>query len=318
MIEKVIAEIKSFSGIKRKKEIHFILNKLKDVYNFGNTVYPIGDDAAVLKDGTEYLLLAAEEINRTLLRDDPQWAGFCSVLTNVNDIYAMGGKPMAMVNAVSFQNHQQGEEVFEGIRKACKKYRVPMVGGHFTPESESLTLTVAIIGKAKNILTSFNAQEGDDLIIALDLKGKQYKNYLNWDCITDKASEEVIDKLGVLPFIADNHLAHSAKDISNAGIIGTIGMLLETSRQGGEIFLDAIPAPGGINFIEWLKMYPSYGFILSSNEKDVKELFDILFLKGYNVSIIGKVKKEKKVILSYQKEEGILFEFDKDSILGNK
>ncbi|RLA92239.1 MAG: phosphoribosylformylglycinamidine synthase, partial [Deltaproteobacteria bacterium] len=261
MLEKIVFEIKDYSGIKRKKDIHSIITKLKDVYNFGLTACPLGDDAGVIKNGSEYLLLATEEINRNLLIQDPVWAGFCSVLANVNDIYAMGGVPLAMVNTASFKDFHQGEKVFYGIREACKKYKVPMIGGHFSPEDEVTTLSVSILGKAKKILTTFNAQEGDEIIIALDLKGRQYKNFLHWDCITNKTSEEVLDKLSVLPFIAEHIPAHAVRDVSNAGIIGTVCLLLEASRKGGEIYLDNIPAPKEIDFVDWLRMYPSFGFI---------------------------------------------------------
>ena len=121
MIEKIISEIKNFPGLQRRKNVKFIINKLKNVYDFGNTVCPIGDDAGALKDGPGYLLLAAEEINRTILVQDPHWAGFCSVLVNVNDIYAMGGTPLAMVNTTSFKDYNQGEAVFDGIREACER-----------------------------------------------------------------------------------------------------------------------------------------------------------------------------------------------------
>ena len=316
MIEKIITELKNFPGIQRKGGIRNILNRLKPVSDFGNTSSCLGDDAAVLRNGSEFLLLAIEEINRALMSEDPRWAGFCSVLANVNDIYAMGGTPLAMVNTVSFQDNQQGEQICEGIREACEKYRVPMVGGHFTPEGEALTLSVAILGKTENVLTSFDAQEGDALIIAVDLKGRQYNNFLNWNCITDKTSEEVLNKLGVMPLIAGQGLAHAAKDISNAGIVGTIGMLLETSGKGGEIFLDKIPSPEGIEFIEWLKMYPSYGFVLSSTEDNAGELTDIFSRKGYAAGVIGKVTRDKKMILRYKGERDLLFDFSSDFIVG--
>ena len=190
MIEQLIADLKEFSGLQRKKGINAILNSLKPVGSLGFAEDSLGDDAAIIKNGSEYLLLAAEEINRTLLSADPWWAGFCAVLTNVNDIYAMGGEPLALVNTLSFGTAEQGESILRGMRDACEKYGVPMVGGHFTPESDCPTLSAAILGKAKQVLTSFNAQAGDSLIAAVELQGKQYKNFLNWDCISDKSSAE--------------------------------------------------------------------------------------------------------------------------------
>ena len=316
MLAQIISEIKNCPGIQRKKGITTLITALEDVYDFGSTAAPIGDDAGVIRHGSGYLLLAAEEINRTLLQRDPRWAGFCSVLANVNDIYAMGGIPLAMVNTAAFKDLDFGKQVFEGISEGCEKYKVPMVGGHFLPDGEVPLLTVSIMGKAKKVLSSFDARAEDDLIIATDLKGRQYKDFLHWDCITNKTSEEVADKLKVLPYIAENSLAHTAKDVSNAGIIGTLCMLLETSQKGGEIYLDAVPAPEGIDFPDWLKMYPSFGFVLSAPRKNVKNILTIFSGRGYTVGTIGTVTSDRKITLHYEGQSALLFDFQVDSVFG--
>ena len=59
-----------------------------------------GDDAAVIPHGDGFLLLAAEGITEALVRRDPRLAGRCAVQANINDIYAMGGRPLAMVDVI--------------------------------------------------------------------------------------------------------------------------------------------------------------------------------------------------------------------------
>lgn len=300
--------------MQRKKGISTIINNLGDVCDFGNTAVPMGDDAGVIEDESGYLLLATEEINRTLLQREPEWAGFCAVLANVNDIYAMGGTPLAMVNTASFKDHHVGRQIFKGISQGCKKYTVPMVGGHFSPDCEVPLLTVSIVGKAKKVLTSFDARANDELLIATDLNGRQYKDFLHWDCITNKTPEEVREKLKVLPYIAENALAHTAKDISNAGIVGTLCMLLETSRKGGDIYLDAVPAPEGIDFVSWLKMYPSFGFVLSAPRRNAEDIVPLFSGKGYAVRTIGNVRDDTKITLHYKGESALLFDLQADSV----
>lgn len=314
MLESVVAQIKKFPGLRRKKGISLIMDKLKDVYDFGTTLYPPGDDAAVIRYGSEYLLLAAEEISRELLCQDPWWAGFCSVLTNVNDIYAMGGTPLAMVNTCSFKEAQQGLVIIEGIRDACKRYRVPMVGGHFSPDSESPTMSVAILGRSRKVLTSFDAQAGDDLVVAVDLQGRQYKSFLNWNCITDKTSETILERLGVMPSIVEHGWAHAGKDISNAGIIGTIGMMLEASGKGAVISIDAVPKPAGMELVTWLKMYPSYGFVLSVSPDVLATVLSLFAQRGYSASRIGSVNDTKLVTLIQGEQGEVLFNFLTESI----
>ena len=63
----------------------------------GETDVCLGDDAAAIKSEGQYLLLAAEGIYKPLLKSNPYLAGRTSILTNINDIYSMGGRPVAVL-----------------------------------------------------------------------------------------------------------------------------------------------------------------------------------------------------------------------------
>ncbi|MEZ4546635.1 MAG: AIR synthase related protein [Thermodesulfobacteriota bacterium] len=71
----------------------------------------LGDDAAAIKTGDGYLLLAGEGVYPPLVAENPYLAGRTSVLTNISDIYAMGGRPVAVVDVV-FSNST--ENAFSG------------------------------------------------------------------------------------------------------------------------------------------------------------------------------------------------------------
>ena len=58
---------------------------------------PVGDDCAVLADGDGYLLFAIEGFLNGFVARDPDFAGYCGVMVNVSDIYAMGGRPTEVV-----------------------------------------------------------------------------------------------------------------------------------------------------------------------------------------------------------------------------
>ena len=117
-----------------------------------------------------------------------------------------------------------------------------------------------------------------------------------------------------MPTIAEQFLAHGAKDISNAGIIGTICMLLETSQKGADIAVENIPAPEGTNFSAWLTMYPSYGFILSVSPEKEKKVMDLFSEKGYTVASVGTVNESSKVVLRYHGQEREFIDFTNESI----
>ncbi|MFX8685055.1 AIR synthase-related protein, partial [Acinetobacter baumannii] len=77
--------------------------------------------------------------------------------------------------------------------------------------------------------------------------------------------------LTVLAEIAESGLAKAAKDISQAGIVGTAGMLAECSRVAITIDITAIPKPADVALDRWLQTFPSYGYLLAVKPTDVAE-----------------------------------------------
>src|SRR4030066_1727196 len=170
-------------------------------------------------------------------------------MVTVNDIYSMGGRPLAMVNVLASGDEDHRARVVDGIRKGCEKLRVPMVGGHLHPDApeSSPSLAVAILGYANKLLRSHLAKAGDDIILAVDLKGdKGCRSVVSWDANSGKTPEELLYRLEALPLIAEREWSQAAKDVSNSGIIGTASIMMENSGRGAIIDLDSIPKPGEI------------------------------------------------------------------------
>ena len=97
----LIKNLHSSPQIKDKTAIANIWNYLPDCAVIdGKNVY-LGDDAAAIENKGEYLLFAAEGVFQPLLKSDPYLAGRTSVLTNISDIYAMGGRPVVLYKVLS-------------------------------------------------------------------------------------------------------------------------------------------------------------------------------------------------------------------------
>ncbi|BBL61702.1 MAG: methanogenesis marker 2 protein [Methanobrevibacter arboriphilus] len=316
----LVKSLQDFEGVSRKKSIESITNKLKEVYNVsGETLLDFGDDASAIDLGDgNIVLFAADGIWGKLMDADPYWAGYCSVLVNVNDIAAMGAKPIAMVNILSINNENIANGLIDGIKDGCKKFNVPMVGGHLHPDTEYNALDVAIVGIAKKdkIITSFGANVGDKIIVAIDLDGRQHPSFnLNWDTTYFKDEKLVQDQLIAMKEIAEKDLVTGGKDISNPGTLGTLEMLLESSGVGGRVELNKIPRNEDVNWEEWLKSYPGAGFVLTAKEKNTEELINLLDEVSITASIVGEVISEKKLYLSSETEEMVLFDQDKNPVL---
>ena len=238
----LVKAVQEFEGVTRKSSIDTVTSLLTESYNVsGDVVIDIGDDASAIDIGNnQVVLIAADGIWGQIMNVNPYWAGYCSVLVNVNDIAAMGGKPLAMVNIMSVKHDEIYENLLAGIKDGCLKFGVPMVGGHLHPDGEVDSLGVAIVGIAKKdkLITSFGAEVGDKIIVAIDLDGKPHEMFeLNWDTTYDKDKQLVQDQITAVQYLAERDYIKSGKDISNPGILGTLEMLLETSDKGAIVNL---------------------------------------------------------------------------------
>ena len=149
-----------------------------------NVLASYGEDAAVVAHNDDALLLAADGIMEALLKANPFNAGYYAVLVNLNDISAMGGIPLAMVDIISMKDEKVCAQVMRGIEAAVSKFGVPIVGGHTHPDCAYNAIDVAILGTARKdeVIYSHTAQAGDDIIMAMDLDGAFHRSlHYAWD-----------------------------------------------------------------------------------------------------------------------------------------
>lgn len=323
-LESLAEALRNFDGVKRKRAITDLVKMLGDSDKVGGrTIMGFGEDAAVLEMGDDnFILLAVDGIWGKLLNADPWWAGYCSVLVNVNDIAAMGGTPLAMVNLTSTQNKDICSELGRGMEDGVRKFGVPMVGGHLHPDTAYDALDVGIIGTVKkdSVIYSSGAKPGDKVLAAIDLDGRIYPSYnLAWDTTSKKSPAEIKGQLEAMVEIGEKKLATAGKDISNPGTLGTLGMLLECSGAGAMVELDKIPRPDSeqMSFEQWLKMYPGTGFVLTvENEEKGAECITTFRDAGMEASIIGEVDASKKLRITDGAETTTVFDLNREIITG--
>lgn len=320
-IEIIAKEIREFEGVTRKKPLADLINIFESVRSeYANSVVDFGDDAAVIDIGfDDYILFAADGIWGRLINASPWWAGYTSVLVNVNDIAAMGGKPVAMVNVLSSSQKNACRELLRGIRDGIAKFGVPMVGGHMHPDTPYTSLSVAIIGTVRKgcEIRSGTAQVGDSIIAAYDMDGKAGPNSpYSFDTTTMKEPDVVRAKYRVMEEIGRQKLVTAGKDISNPGLIGTLGMLLETSKKGARVDLNSIPVPSGFDLNLWLKVHPATGFIVTCQPEKVSAVLGLFEGADYAASEIGTVEDTSKLEIHSGAECAAVFDFRKDVVTG--
>ena len=277
----------------------------------------VGDDTAAIPDGDGYLLLAAEGILPALLDRDPYFAGWCSVMVNVSDVAAMGGFPLALVDVYFHGGTSDVEAVVTGIREACAAYGVPLVGGHTTRADEGAhALAVAILGRADRLLTSFGAREGDDLLVAVDLRGGYHRDFPFWNATPGRRPRDLRADLALLGTLAASSAVHACKDVSNAGFAGTLLMLLEASGAGGVLDLDRLPRPDDADLDRWLLTFPSYGFVLTASPERAGGVLALFRERGIACERVGTVDRSLQLRLASGGREAVLWDLARQPFTG--
>ncbi|WPO98349.1 sll0787 family AIR synthase-like protein [Pseudomonas sp. HR96] len=255
-----------------------------------------GDDTAAIRCGEQYQLLAIEGMLPAFVEQAPWFAGWSAVMANVSDITAMGGRATAVVNAYWHHQDEPAEQLLAGIRAACDAYGLLLAGGHTSlAAGNPAALAVAIIGWARSLLSTWHVQPGQMLATAVDLDGQWHGNAAYWKAFEHCPPERLRAKLEVIPRLAEAGLLRAAKDISNAGLLGTLLMLLETTGCGASIRLDELPRPADGDLERWLQAFPSYGFVFTLAPEDFPVVQAAFAYEGLQCSALGEVSASARL-----------------------
>ena len=320
MLHAIVAALRESRGFAHKRDIGDIVTALGQSVPGGiadlSQAVPIGDDCAAIPDGNGgYLLFAIEGLVEDFITRMPWFAGYCGVMVNVSDIYAMGGRPTAVVNALWSAGMQPADDMLKGMAVASAKYGVPIVGGHSNNRSERPQLAVSILGRATKLLTSFDARPGDRLVMAIDLRGAYEEPFPYWNASTTTPGERLRGDLEILPLLAEEGLCDAGKDISMAGAIGTALMLLECSGVGATIDINAIPRPDGVPMLRWLTSFPSYGFVLAVRPDKVDAVLARFEARDLAAAVVGDVDDTRRLVLRRGQQQEELWDLQRDAFI---
>lgn len=317
MLASLVSELQQTLGILHKRDIQLASRDFQRRFTAAGQAIRLGDDCAAIADQQGFLLFAAEGMAPSLITQDPWFAGWCGLLVNVSDIYAMGGRPVAVVDALWSKTADQAQEIWAGMEAASKAFNVPIVGGHTNTHSDYDALSVAILGRAKALITSFDAQVGDRLLLVTNFQGKPRPNLpYCWDAATMTDPTLLQKHWNILPYLAENNLCDAGKDVSMGGIIGTVLMLLETSNCGALLDLDAVPCPAGLDFTQWLLSFPSYGFLLSIRPHLVEQVQACFHAQGLIAEAIATIQSGNELTLKMGSESQLFWDLHHSPLTG--
>ncbi|MGB3591168.1 MAG: thiamine-phosphate kinase [Nonlabens sp.] len=137
----------------------------------------IGDDAAVLSFEQEVLLstdMLVEGVHFDLSYVPLKHLGYKAVMVNLSDIYAMNAYASQITVSIAISNRfpvEAIEELYSGIKLACKTYQVDLVGGDTTSSNSGLIISITAIGtqNKSRIARRSGASDGDLLVVSGDV-----------------------------------------------------------------------------------------------------------------------------------------------------
>ena len=162
--------------------------------NFRNrqpsTVLGIGDDAAVISTGGDEQLVVStdtlvEGIHFDLAYTPLKHLGYKAVAVNVSDICAMNARPTQITVSIAISNRfsvEALEELYSGMRAACEKYGVDLVGGDTTSSPKGMYISITALGRApESRITRRSTAKVGDLICVTGHLGSAYLGLLLYE-----------------------------------------------------------------------------------------------------------------------------------------
>ena len=246
-----------------------------------------GDDAALVPHGGEYLVICGEAISPPFLEADPFGAGSAAVVTNVSDVRAMGGRPLAIVDMLVSPDKDHADTVLDGIAWASERLGVPVVGGHLTI-GHAPSLSASCTGIATRPLHGGAARPGDVLLAAFALDGRYMSEARPFfTALHDRPPDKLRTDGDALVEVAEQGLCHAARDISMPGIAGSLLQMIEGAGCGATLDLDRLPRPPDADLERWLLTFPSFGFLLAARSEHVEAAIAAFTTRGLTCAPCG-------------------------------
>ncbi|NVK26952.1 MAG: thiamine-phosphate kinase [Flavobacteriia bacterium] len=292
---------------------------------YNDTVLGVGDDAAVIEARDEQTLVSTdmlvEGVHFDLSYQPLKHLGYKAAVVNFSDIYAMNGNATQLVVSIAVSNRfpvEAVEELYSGIRLACERFHVDLVGGDTTSSTSGLILGLTAIGKqkAEKVVRRDGAQPSDLIVVSGDLGGAymglqilerekavfqenpeiqpdlQGNEYVLERQLKPEARQDVVKILQELDVVPTSMI-----DISD-GLSSELLHLCEGSKRGCRLFEEKIPIdPKVYDLCEEFNLNTTT--VALNGGEDYELLFTIKLedfdkIKGNpNLSVIGHITEDE-------------------------
>jgi uncharacterized protein len=300
--------VRDHPGVVAKAEIGLV----SDVFPGADWLAGPGDDGAVVTDQGVSLVVGGEAILPSFVAADPYGAGVAAVTTNLNDLAAMGAWPLALVDTVTGPR-EVIRQVLEGMRWASGLYQVPVVGGHLTVTKGPPGLSAFGLGRADFPLSAQAAMPGQSLLVGCCLDGQMRPDFPFFPSFDERGTKLAGD-IRLLAEGAESGWVAAAKDVSMAGLVGSLAMLLECNRLGVRLDLDALPVPAGVTVERWVTCFPCLCFLLCVPPEREEDCLHAFGLRGLAAATVGTLDDTGLLRINSAGETETVFDLGAESV----
>jgi selenide,water dikinase len=201
-------------------------------------VYKIAEDCALVQSVDFF----------TPIVDDPGTYGRIAAANALSDIYAMGGRPLTVMNLVGFPaclEHEVLVAILKGGAEKVHEAGAVIVGGHTVEDDEpKYGLAVTGLVDPRKLVTTAGAEPGDVLVLTKPLGTGILATALKGEVIEEIQMQEAIRGMQALNRDASQVMlevgVHACTDITGFGLLGHALEMAEASRVGIEITASAL------------------------------------------------------------------------------
>ena len=302
------------------------IKRIETILSKGDAAVGIGDDCAAFTIGDEYLLVTTDMITQKThipAGMTPYQIGWFVVAINLSDIAAKGGRPLGLVLALGLPKNTSElflTELMKGADACATHFDTSIVGGD-TKENPDITICGTAFGMVKKdeFMPRKGAEIGDVVAVTGSL-GKAGAGYLaskhyTRDTALLKGLFEPIPRVREGRLLASLKIVSSCMDISD-GLSSSLYQLMELNHVGFEIDSEKLPIASEllklkdhltIDMTECAVHFGGdYELLLTISSENFEKAKKNVEKTGSTLTVIGRVTKNKEIILKSKTERKIL------------
>ncbi len=276
------------------------------------------DDAGVFRLNSEQAVIQTLDFFTPMV-DDPYLFGQIAAVNAINDVYAMGGKPLLAMNIVCFpacEDLSVLRSILDGGLSKIKEAGALLVGGHTIDDKEpKYGLAVTGLVHPEKVIGNAGAQPSDVLfltkpigngILATAIKAgmistSSYQEGIKWMTMLNNNAAEAVGKVG----------AHALTDVTGFGMVGHLHEMSAGSQVEIELYADKVKIMQGS--LEYAQMglipggaYKNRSYLqdkFASDEDVDRAVLDILFSPETAGGLLISVAEDKAEALQKAMEQ---------------